>query len=67
VDTFRRSFVSKIDTNGRRIRSGCWFAAQRLRVAAAQRGVEQHEFVTEAVRQAIDEHEAAEEKRRRGR
>jgi predicted HicB family RNase H-like nuclease len=40
---------------------------QRLRVAAAQRGVKQHEFVTEAIRQAVEEHEAAEEKRRRGR
>jgi hypothetical protein len=36
-------------------------------VAAAQRGVKQHEFVTEAIRQAVEEHEAAEEKRRRGR
>ena len=38
---------------------------QRLRVAAAQKGVKQHEFVTEAIRQAVERHEADEEKRRR--
>ncbi|HET6948930.1 MAG TPA: hypothetical protein VFI47_01040 [Acidimicrobiales bacterium] len=38
---------------------------QRLRVAVAQKGVKQHEFVTEAIRAAVEAHEAAEARRQR--
>jgi plasmid stability protein len=40
---------------------------QRLRVAVAQKGGTQQDFVTEAIRAAVEAHEAAEERRRRGR
>jgi predicted HicB family RNase H-like nuclease len=40
---------------------------QRIRVAAAQQGIKQHEFVTQALLTAVETHEAEEAKRRRGR
>ncbi|HET6953913.1 MAG TPA: hypothetical protein VFI47_26345 [Acidimicrobiales bacterium] len=38
---------------------------RRLRIACASKGVQQQVFVTEAIRKAVEEYEAAEEKRRR--
>lgn len=39
----------------------------RMQLAALQQGKKQHVFVSDAIRKAVEEHEAAEEKRRRGR